>query len=72
MPRRGCTGWCASIRFAPSTLADEDLSVDFSSFTQPTDRIAVVATQPLTKDEPWQAMAPGTLLPFVNGAPHLS
>ena len=54
--------------FQAATLADEDLSVDFASLTQPTDRIAIVATQPLTEGEPWAAMAPGELRAFVAGA----
>ena len=49
------------------TLADEDLSVDFGALTQPSDRVAVVATQPLTTGEAWQAIAPGELKVFVDG-----
>ena len=55
--------------FCAATLADDELSVDFSALTQPSDRIAVVATQPLTKGENWVAMAPGSMLVFVGGAP---
>jgi glutamine amidotransferase len=55
--------------FGPRTLADEDLSVDFAAVTQPSDRVAVVATEPLTQGEAWQAMAPGELRAFVDGAP---
>jgi len=55
--------------FCAATLADEDLSVDFSALAQAGDRIAVVATQPLTKGEDWAAMAAGSLLVFVDGAP---
>jgi predicted glutamine amidotransferase len=58
--------------FCAATLADEDLSVDFAAHTQPSDRIAVVATEPLTKGEAWVAMAPGSLQVFVGGAPLLS
>ena len=32
-------------------------------------RVAVVATEPLTADERWTAMAPGELQVFVDGAP---
>jgi predicted glutamine amidotransferase len=53
--------------FCSATLADEDLSVDFAALTSPTDRVAVVATEPLTTGEPWQAMAPGELRVFVDG-----
>ena len=37
--------------------------------TSPSDRVAVVVTEPLTKDEQWQAFAPGELRVFVDGAP---
>jgi glutamine amidotransferase len=53
--------------FRPATLADEDLSVDFAALTQPSDRVAVVATQPLTTGEAWQPIAPGELKVFVDG-----
>jgi predicted glutamine amidotransferase len=55
--------------FGPATLADEDLSVDFGALTTPADRVAVVATEPLTAGEAWTAMAPGELQVFVDGAP---
>ncbi len=54
--------------FAAAQLADEDLSVDFAALTTPTDCVALVATQPLTTGEPWQAFAPGELRVFVAGA----
>ena len=54
--------------FAAAQLADEDLSVDFAALTTPTDCVALVATQPLTAGEPWQAFAPGELRVFVAGA----
>jgi predicted glutamine amidotransferase len=55
--------------FCSATLADEDLSVDFAALTSPADRVAVVATEPLTTGEPWRAMASGELRVFVDGAP---
>jgi len=55
--------------FGAASLADDDLSVDFAALTSPQDRVAVVATQPLTAGEPWTAMAPGELRVFVDGAP---
>jgi predicted glutamine amidotransferase len=58
--------------FGAATLTDEDLSVDFAALTSPRDRVAVVATEPLTSGEPWTAMAPGELQVFVDGAPHTS
>jgi glutamine amidotransferase len=55
--------------FAHARLADEDLTVDFATLTTPQDRVAVVATEPLTTGERWQPMAPGELRVFVQGAP---
>jgi glutamine amidotransferase len=55
--------------FGAATLADDDLSVDFGALTAPQDRVAVVATEPVTADEPWQAMQRGELRVFVDGAP---
>ncbi|RYG65332.1 class II glutamine amidotransferase [bacterium] len=53
--------------FRRATLADEDLAVDFAEVTTPTDRVAVVATQPLTRDEAWTAASPGDLWVFRRG-----
>jgi len=53
--------------FGAATLADEDLTVDFAALTQPGDRVAIVATEPLTAGEPWSAFEPGELRVFVDG-----
>jgi glutamine amidotransferase len=53
--------------FTAATLADEDLSVDFAAHTTPHDRVAVVATEPLTQDEDWRPFAPGELRVFRGG-----
>lgn len=53
--------------FGATRLADDDLSVDFAQHTRPSDRVAVVATEPLTPDEPWVALAPGALAVFQHG-----
>ncbi len=53
--------------FAHVRLVDTDLSLDLSVANGPGDRMALVATEPLTHDEPWQAMAPGELFVFVDG-----
>jgi predicted glutamine amidotransferase len=53
--------------FAHATLADEDLSIDFALSTAPTDRVAVIATEPLTANEQWNAFEPGELRVFVDG-----
>ena len=55
--------------FAVAHLSDQDVSVDFNKHTKPSDRVAVIATLPLTDNEIWQQMAPGSLLAFRDGAP---
>ena len=55
--------------FAAACLSDEDLSVDFSQVTTPRDRVAIIVTEPLTRDETWIPFAPGELLVFIDGAP---
>ncbi|NMG53604.1 class II glutamine amidotransferase [Aromatoleum aromaticum] len=60
------------VREAPFTvahLADQDMTVDFSRHTTPNDRVAVIATVPLTDNETWQQMTPGSLVAFRHGAP---
>ena len=53
--------------FKTAHLKDEDLMVDFSEVTTPNDRVAVVATHPLTDNEDWVTMEPGSLWLFHNG-----
>lgn len=53
--------------FGAAKLADEDLSVDFAALTTPRDRVAIVATEPLTSGESWEAFAPGELRVFSGG-----
>jgi glutamine amidotransferase len=53
--------------FAHATLSDEDLSIDFAQHTEPTDRVAVVVTAPLTTNETWLPFAAGELKVFVDG-----
>jgi predicted glutamine amidotransferase len=54
--------------FAGVRLRDDDLSLDFAAHTTPSDRVAVVVTEPLTHDEAWVALRPGELALFVDGA----
>ncbi|HSZ82565.1 MAG TPA: class II glutamine amidotransferase, partial [Polyangia bacterium] len=64
------TKLCYIVRQAPfgrATLSDAELQIDFSSFTTPRDRVAVVATSPLTRDEVWQQGEPGTMWVFRGG-----
>ena len=53
--------------FGRAQLQDDDLSVDFAAQTTTQDRVALIATEPLTRDEPWVAFAPGELKVFVGG-----
>jgi glutamine amidotransferase len=55
--------------FSVAHLQDEDISVDFADATTPDDRVALVVTEPLTRNETWTAFAPGELKVFVAGAP---
>jgi glutamine amidotransferase len=53
--------------FAHAQLKDEDLSIDFSHVTTPTDQVAVVVTAPLTVNEQWTQFQPGELKVFSEG-----
>lgn len=53
--------------FAEAHLKDEDINIDFSQVTNPEDRVALIATLPLTDNEPWVNMRPGTLWMFHDG-----
>jgi glutamine amidotransferase len=54
--------------FTQAVLRDEDVTVNFESVTTPADRVAVIATEPLTTGEPWTAFGKGELRVFVDGA----
>jgi predicted glutamine amidotransferase len=67
---RCATKLCFIIRQAPfgrATLRDADVQIDFSAHTTPRDRVAVIATEPLTRDETWTVGTPGTLWVFRQG-----
>ncbi|TCP11113.1 glutamine amidotransferase [Crenobacter luteus] len=53
--------------FATAHLLDEDITVDFAEETTPDDRVAVIATQPLTDNEHWTRIDPGQALLFKDG-----
>lgn len=55
--------------FAEAHLKDQDVTVDFRQVTTENDRVAVIATLPLTDNEQWTTMPPGTLWRFHDGAP---
>ncbi len=48
-------------------LVDRDLEIDLALANRPTDRMAVIATEPLTHDERWVAFEPGELRIFSGG-----
>jgi glutamine amidotransferase len=53
--------------FADAVLQDSDLSVNFADHTRPTDRVAVIVTEPLTRNEDWTAFEPARLAVFSGG-----
>lgn len=55
--------------FGAAHLVDEDVTVDFSELTTLNDRVAIIATEPLTDNERWTKMQPGELLIFEEGKP---
>ena len=54
--------------FGEVHLKDEDLRVDLAELNGPQDRLAIVVTEPLTRNEAWTPLAPGDLKVFVDGA----
>jgi predicted glutamine amidotransferase len=55
--------------FSTAHLIDEDMTVDFANYTTPDDRVAVIATQPLTDNEVWTRLQPGDFVMFQDGEP---
>ncbi len=55
--------------FGTAHLIDEDLTLDFRDLTGENDRVAVIATVPLTDNEVWTQMLPGEMLVFQDGLP---
>jgi len=53
--------------FAAAHLIDQDVTVDFQELTKPSDRVAIIATTPLTDNEAWTAIESGELLGFQDG-----
>ncbi len=53
--------------FSEVQLKDEDVKVDFSNVTTANDRVAIIATIPLTENENWSVHTPGTLHLFTDG-----
>lgn len=64
------TDLCYIIRKAPFSeahLSDKDISINFSEHTTHKDRVAIIATKPLTDNEQWTVFEKGQLLVFENG-----
>ena len=64
------TKLCYIVRKAPfgrATLRDAEVAIDFAEVTASRDRVAVVATEPLTRDEIWHQGTPGSLWVFSGG-----
>ena len=53
--------------FQPVSLKDEDWKVDFKEEKEPDQHGYVIASHPLTKDEPWIDLPPGRLFAFQQG-----
>ena len=53
--------------FGEARLLDDDVAIDFSAVTTPNDRVAVIATLPLTKNEIWHQLACDELVMFRDG-----
>jgi predicted glutamine amidotransferase len=46
--------------FGEARLLDEDVAIDFQSETTPNDVVTLIATRPLTGNENWVKMVPGS------------
>lgn len=55
--------------FSTAHLLDADVLIDFTQHTTIDDRVAVIATQPLTDNEVWHKMCAGEFIRFKNGRP---
>lgn len=53
--------------FGEAKLLDDDVSINFAAVTTPEDRVAVIATLPLTSNESWAQFAVNELLMFEDG-----
>jgi predicted glutamine amidotransferase len=53
--------------FGEVHLADDDVRVDLDEMNTPQDRLAIVVTEPLTRNENWIRCAPAQLLAFEDG-----
>jgi predicted TPR repeat methyltransferase/predicted glutamine amidotransferase len=56
--------------FSQAKLKDVDYAVDFNETNDESDRVAIIATKPLTTNENWKEFKRGQLLMFDNGLPY--
>ena len=74
--RPGSTVWNGLhylVRFPPfskAELKDTDYAVDFNDTNGDNDRVAIIATKPLTTNEKWKEFKRGELLMFDYGLPY--
>ena len=64
------TKLCYIQRVAPfgrASLIDDDIEVDFAEETTPHDKVIVIASRPLTRDEVWVEVPANTTLVFRDG-----
>ena len=54
--------------FRTATLLDPPLQVDFSTLTSSSDVVTILSTEPLTTDERWSAVEPGSSMLWCNGS----
>ena len=53
--------------FSTARLKDKDVTIDFREHAMPGDRVAVIATEPLTVDEEWSVVPQKQVLIFHDG-----
>ena len=53
--------------FGEAVLLDDDINIDFAAVTTPNDKVAVIATLPLTTNEQWQQLAVNELVCLQEG-----
>lgn len=66
----GHNGLCITERISPFgivSLKDEDWEIDLAEEKHPDQRGFVIASHPLTKNEKWSDLVPGSLVVFENG-----
>ena len=65
--RRISTSLFVQAPFAVAHLKDQDVTIDFSEVTTPEDRVAMIATLPLTDNETWTPLPVGSVAMFAEG-----